>query len=648
MPSLLPLRVTIIFLISLFHLTILAQTEKQYNQIIEDVKLLEKEGRFEDALNFLVENLEKVSPEQRSKLYFKIGGLHFKLKQADATLKAYERAYEFAVLAENKELQSRILINSGAIYSQTGHHLQAIEKFKAAIQVLKSLQNDTLLASIQYNLALSYKEIGANDKAISSALEALENFKTLQNRAYQAKCYQTIGNIHRENQKDSLSLYFHNKALDYYTKQENKKAIASVLNDMGNTYKQLMDYGEALNYYRKSMIVGDSAFKPLTFGNMAEVYQRMGDYKNAEKYYLKAIKLRDASGDLKAFAYAITELGGLYVELKRYSRAKEYLKEAAKIAQVQEYLDIQLKAFELQWQLHENQGNLDTAYLFLRALSELKDQVNARDRQEIIEQKTAEFGLSELQVTVADLSEENEIISLLAREERKAKFTYLIIAILVTVIAIILARNAQKSKKHARWEQAQKIEVQHRVKNFLQTLVNLVYFQQKTTGNSEALAAILQTQNRLSAMLEIHKSLEITDSGQVNFTAYLKNIVNHIKLSFIEVVPTLEISWEVDELTLNADEIIPLGLIINELVTNAFKYGLQNQAQPRLTISMSHEVSTLRLSIVDNGPGISEDTEETKGLKLVKLFAQQLHGKVYFKNEKGTKAMVKVKIKPAA
>ncbi|MGB0177141.1 MAG: sensor histidine kinase, partial [Owenweeksia sp.] len=95
---------------------------------------------------------------------------------------------------------------------------------------------------------------------------------------------------------------------------------------------------------------------------------------------------------------------------------------------------------------------------------------------------------------------------------------------------------------------------------------------------------------------------------------------------------------------------IPLGLIINELITNAFKYGLQNQARPKLRIFMRCEDDTLLLSITDNGPGISEENEEvkTKGLKLVRLFAQQLNGSVDLENDNGLKATVKVKIKPAA
>jgi len=136
----------------------LAQSEEQYAQIIKEAKHLEQKKQFKEALALLAKNLKNAPPEQQSKLYFKTGDLLFKAHQTDSAFKAYNRAYELAQVSGNKELQSRILINAGAVYSQTGKHLEAIQKFNKAISVLKELQNDTLLASIQFNLALSYKE----------------------------------------------------------------------------------------------------------------------------------------------------------------------------------------------------------------------------------------------------------------------------------------------------------------------------------------------------------------------------------------------------------------------------------------------------------------------------------------------------------
>ncbi|MEQ9262853.1 MAG: tetratricopeptide repeat protein [Owenweeksia sp.] len=624
---------------------------------IEEIELLLKKEDHEKALKMILEYPKTASEKHQGRLAFLKGNLLFTLKQPDSALTAYNRAYEWAVLAENKELQSRILINSGAVYTQTGHHLKAIEKFNLAIPILKDLQNDALLASIQFNLALSYKEIGAYDNAISLALEASEKFKTLNIQKLQAKCYQTIGNIHREIQKDSLSLYFHKKALSYYTEQENRTAMASVLNDMGNTYKQLLDYEEALKYYRQSMVVGDSAFNPVTFGNMAEVYQMMEDFGKAEEYYLKSIKLREATGDLKAFAYSLNSLGGLYVELEKYDKAKSYLKEAAKIAGQQEYLDIQLKAFELQWQLYEKKGNLDTAYLFLKGLSELKERYYNRERQEIIEQKTAELGLRELQTAITKLSRENKINRLLAQKEQSAKRTYLTIALLllftlgIVIYAFIQSRkNVRLQQKLTRLEQARKIEVQHRTKNFLQTLVNFIQFQLRTTGNKDAKAAMKDSLSRVNAMLKIHSSLESKDGERVDFNSLLRDLTERIQLTFQENIPNVAIEWDVEKVDLRPDEAALLGLITNELLTNAFKYALGFQPDPKLIIHMKVHGETLLLSIKDNGPGVKEGlkNEETKGIKLVSLFARQLNGSFNLDNDNGAVATIKVKIKPAA
>jgi two-component sensor histidine kinase/Tfp pilus assembly protein PilF len=646
--------------ISLFSIPVVnAQTESAFKKKISELKLLHITGEDEKALKML-EGYAQTAPDQyQGRLLFIKGAILFSLKQPDSAIASYNRAFSFGERVANKKLQFEALVNLGAIHSRQGELRQASYEYKKALELLETSGNDTLLGIVNFNLALAYKEIGLNDKAIERAFTASQLFIKLNDQEYLAKCYQTLGNIYREVGKYTESIFYHKKGLKFYEEQENLRAQASVLNDLGNTYKELYDFDNALKFYEKSMLLADSLFKPITIGNMAEVYEDLGNYKKAETYYLRAIKLRDQKGDTKAFAYSITELGGLYISLEQYDKAKIYLKEATKIAAKKEYTDILERTFTLRNRLYEKQGNADTAYFYLKALIDLKDEVYNRNSQDIIEGKTVEFGVQDLEEKNAELVERSQLNALLAQRERKEKYVYLALALLflsalgIATYAFIQSRkNARLQEELRLLEKARKSEVEHRTKNFLQTLVSLFKFQLSSIHDPSALAAIQQARNRLDAMVSIHRILENSEEKVINFSDYVKQLVDQIKKTFEDKAPDVYVNFDLENIMLDSDEITPLGLSINEIVTNAFKYGLAKHKTPRLEISMKKAGEMIYLTIADNGPGISESPMQKakgKGLGLVKIFIeQQLDGSIKFANHMGTKIEIKVRIKPVA
>ena len=639
-----------LYLLLIFSSVLHAQHSPIYKEVIAKGDSLLKHKEYTEAYELFRDQAESAPPQYLGTLLLKAGNAMYLMEQYPKAMDYYEKALAHSVLIADKNLEALSLINIGAFHTKHGQLVEGIVVNEKVLVLLKELKNDTLTGSVYYNLVLTYKEKGLNDRAIENLYEALRFFEKINYKVQIAKCYQTLGNIYREVEKDSLSLVYHHKALDIYQSEKNNRAVASVLNDMGNTYKQLYDYEKALEFYQRSMSVGDSAFNAITFGNIAEVYQRKGDYKNAETYYLRAIKLRGASKDIKALAYALAELGGLYVELNNQDKAENFLGDAAKIAGQHEYVDILLRTLELQQILSEKKGDVAGAYRYLKNSLTLRKEVFDISKQEKIEQKTIEFGVRELERENELLAEQIYFNKVLAKKEKAAKTAYLLASVLLVIVVLVLGYVYYLSRKHANWQRTQKIEIQHRTDNYLQTLVNLSQNQLKSITHPEAEAAVRQSQSRIDAMAMIHRSLKSVDDDKLNFSNYLKQLVSLIRDSFKEDVRPVEVVWEIENVVLKAYEAILIGLIVNELVNNAFKYGLRDQPVPTLIIRLRIRSQILYLEIQDNGTGINQEVlKETnsKGLELVSLFVRQLKGTFQLVNKEGTLAKVEVKIKPA-
>jgi two-component sensor histidine kinase len=219
-------------------------------------------------------------------------------------------------------------------------------------------------------------------------------------------------------------------------------------------------------------------------------------------------------------------------------------------------------------------------------------------------------------------------------------------AILVILLVIALMRKLKKSnlltKKNEQINKAlgeNKLllkEMHHRVKNNFLTVSSLLELQSKDIEDIKAKELAEEGQNRVKSMALIHEKLYKSDSFGIDFDKYVRELVLEITKSYGKQKAT-KISYEMDEnLTFDADTAIPSGLIVNELITNAFKHG-GPQDQTEVYIQVRRIDNDFHELIVqDNGKGLPTDfdlkSSTSMGLRLVKNFSRQLHGEANFKN----------------
>ena len=208
---------------------------------------------------------------------------------------------------------------------------------------------------------------------------------------------------------------------------------------------------------------------------------------------------------------------------------------------------------------------------------------------------------------------------------------------IVTYIAIALTRKQVETKLQSSLAEKEVLlrEVHHRVKNNLGMVDSLLSMQARYVNDAEALRLLSDSQRRIHAMSLIHEQLyQSQDVGKVNFCEYLQrlvgNLYNSTSFNNNQIELKLEITPSLSTSLLDIDNAISIGLVVNELLTNAFKHAFpdQNGGLIEVILYESLDDHTLHLIIRDNGVGIPKtvdlNSSVSLGLRLVNILTQQL------------------------
>jgi two-component sensor histidine kinase len=184
-------------------------------------------------------------------------------------------------------------------------------------------------------------------------------------------------------------------------------------------------------------------------------------------------------------------------------------------------------------------------------------------------------------------------------------------------------------------------ELHHRVKNNMQLMYSLLNLEKRRTQDTDTKMLLASVQNRIHAMSLVHQNLYTSGSFEiVDIKSYIFTLLEHLQLIYKVDMQQIDIVCNMDEsIQLPIEKVLSIGLIINESVSNAFKYAFVNRQEGKLKIQITKNQSLFVVKIEDDGPGYlsNRTNENTLGLKLIKVMCAQLKAKYTLTHESGVK-----------
>ena len=208
----------------------------------------------------------------------------------------------------------------------------------------------------------------------------------------------------------------------------------------------------------------------------------------------------------------------------------------------------------------------------------------------------------------------------------------------------ILAQASEKSLREALlYKDAAAHEAHHRTKNSLQIAASLLSLNARASDSPEVRHSLQEARSRLHVLAQVHELFYLGDAGtrEMLLSTLLASIADGLRKSFAERSAQVVLTVAAEPMPLAADRAVPIALLANEIITNAYKHAFPEAATGTIAIELSSDPQQeLVLRIADDGIGMPEQkVHETLGLRLIGIFAKQLRGNLTFTanaNSKGT------------
>lgn len=564
-----------------------------------------------------------------NRVYNNKGAFYYRRGIQDSSTYYFEKAYETAMANNDEKAASRNLSNLGAIKFLYGDYQGALESFILRLRVVENdPEQKVSYGKTMNNIAGVYIRLGNDSLAVAYGRKALALQRTLNNSSDVVGTMNTLGAAYLESDKLDSSLFYSRKALSLAEETGNEGEAASAITNIGAYYDldERKNLDSLLYYRKKALALTEKGKLPQALAlaqlNLADVYNEMKQYSESLAMGRKSLAIYDSLGHKREIANANGEIAEALEGLGSYREALKYMRRHFTLNDSLYNIEKSEAIGELQIEYETDKKNQQIA------LQESQLETNAAiiSRQSLV--RNIAIGGAGLLVLVVLLIYRNNKLKTRTSEE-------------------ISAKNEQLGKALTERESLLK-EIHHRVKNNLQVIASLLYLQSDKTDDVSVKKLLEEGQGRVRSMALIHQKLyENEDLKHIPFEDYLSELVGEIKKTFGVAAADVDLHIEAKDIQFDVDTAVPLGLIINELSTNAFKYAYTNKMGGALfSVKLERKGEQYEMTVKDNGSGIPDEAltvtqSSSLGLRLTRMLSDQLEGDYEFDNSQGTSFKLK-------
>lgn len=547
---------------------------------------------------------------------------------------------------------------AGVAHDLSGNLDSSIWYHNHAKSIFTEQKQPVLLANTISDIALAYYLRGIFEIALRNHFEALRLREQIGDKSLLSKSYNNIGLVYRARKDYSNAIRYYIRSLTLKKELADSAGQLNSLMNIGSSYQYQRKYDSALYYGQRTLalarLINKSKDEANSLANLGVAYAGLLQWDAAEKNLSEALQKAIAI-DYKEPMYSIYEgMGNVMMNRKEYDKALDWFNKGVLLASEKNRKEMLANYYDNLADCYEKKGDYNLAYNFIRNSEAIRDSLLNEENLRQINEMNAVYETSKKEETIDVLNKESkQREAALIRSKRERNY-FIVAALLFSALAGLTYYAYRNNRKQKEQLNNQKViienslkeketllrEIHHRVKNNLQIISGLLTLQSRQIENPEAQEAVREGRNRVKSMALIHQKLYQQDNlTAVNMSEYLDDLVGTIQQTFRDNNTTVKADIICNDLSLDVDTAIPLGLIINELVTNCYKYAFTGRNVGQIIIRLEEEQQRLILEVKDNGAGLPPafDIHNTKsfGMKLVQSLAAKLEAAIQTKNDNG-------------
>jgi len=483
------------------------------------------------------------------------------------------------------------------------------------------------------NEALFLMINGETVKAANKASDMAQYFRKSGDIIGEAGAYTMLATLSAGFSNATLSTRYDSLAISLARSSTSRMTECIAISTAGMNKCIVRDYERALPLAEEALIIARELNDEREVRNAlsvrAEANTALGNYAAA----LKDFEHLSVGETKSKSTWRMTNKGTFLQRIGRHDEARELLHETIKIIKKTSNDPLELRrGYRALQTVGLNQAQYDTVVWYGNYMDAQRDSLqtvmNMRNLLELEEKYKAQQKEDQIRIQEEELA--------LRRYQLYGTGFFLLLALGVGLVFYQLNRSLRKRNAENELLVADKEtlvgEIHHRVKNNLQVVSSLLQIQRRglDSNNEKGREALLESQNRVSAMGLIHNKLyqgeEVTS---VHMPDYLKDLGETL-LDAYRLEEHVDIFYDIEDLWLDVDTAIPLGLIINELITNSLKYAFPAGREGTIELSFGYTEELGRLVVIDDGVGATAAAERADstsfGNNLIGLLSQKLKG----------------------
>jgi len=517
-----------------------------------------------------------------------------------------------------------------------------------------------------YLLSVTNQLKGNYNKALEFGLLAIESMQKTKDYGKAIVFYSNLAHLYDDLGQTNESIEYYQtifkqeppKPIDYYYTREAGFFVRALINQ-----NRKDEAGLFLLDFAKKYPPVDNLGKASLARTFAYYYNSIHNYNLADRHTQEMIKLEPLLGRNNEIKRDVEyDIGQYYLGKQQFLNASTHFEKALEEAvlnnSVNTIKDIHLMLFKTDSSL----GNYISSIRHLNQFKQLNDSIFNETKSRQIEEVEAKYETEKKEHNIKLLEKESSLQQNKLVQASSTRNWILGGTALLLVIVVLLIRNVslkQRTNKKLKLQQMEienqngslrhlvnekewlLKEIHHRVKNNLQIVMSLLNSQSAYIDNDAALTAIHDSQHRVHAMSLIHQKLYGSGNvSSIDISSYIRELVFYLSDSF-DTGQRIRFDLNIKPLQIDVSQAVPLGLILNEAITNSIKYAFPDAKDGVVSILLSAiPPNQCLLSISDNGIGIPPHFANKRpgslGMSLMAGLTEDLDGKFSIENNNGT------------